>query len=372
MRTGIDAWIGGGPESVRAATLELALIAGALLAPPLAGVWIAAQPLHPYLELPGGPRAAVATEFSPVHFVGLAVFVVAVLTIIAWLIVRGRGAPKPGILGTFPWWGGLGAAMVITFWTLAWSRFEWFEPWQRHTFTPLWVGYILLIAALCHRRTGSCLLSRAPVRFLALFPLSALFWWFFEYLNRFVQNWHYVGVDSLSGFEYALFASVSFSTVLPAVLSTAEWLGSFGRVERAFAGLKAVQFSPRSASGVLLVTSGSLVALPLWPQHLYPLVWLSPLLVTAAIQHLRSHSAVLDRLAVGDWGPIFVPALAALMCGFFWELWNSRSLAHWEYTVPFVDRFHLFEMPILGYAGYLPFGVECIIAAGLLPRPRGS
>jgi hypothetical protein len=56
-------------------------------------------------------------------------------------------------------------------------------------------------------------------------------------------------------------------------------------------------------------------------------------------------------------------ACAALICGFFWELWNFKSLAHWEYAVPFVQRFHVFEMPLLGYAGYLPFGLECLVVA---------
>ena len=55
--------------------------------------------------------------------------------------------------------------------------------------------------------------------------------------------------------------------------------------------------------------------------------------------------------------------LAGLACGFFWEMWNMWSLAKWVYSVPFVDRFHLFEMPALGYAGYLPFGIECAAAA---------
>ena len=60
--------------------------------------------------------------------------------------------------------------------------------------------------------------------------------------------------------------------------------------------------------------------------------------------------------------------MAALVCGFFWELWNYRSLVHWEYSVPFVQRFQLFHMPVLGYAGYLPFGLECLALAGLLER----
>jgi hypothetical protein len=49
----------------------------------------------------------------------------------------------------------------------------------------------------------------------------------------------------------------------------------------------------------------------------------------------------------------------------FWELWNSGSLAHWEYTIPFTHRFQLFEMPLLGYAGYLPFGLECLVVVQL-------
>jgi hypothetical protein len=31
-----------------------------------------------------------------------------------------------------------------------------------------------------------------------------------------------------------------------------------------------------------------------------------------------------------------------------------------------VDKFHVFEMPILGYAGYLPFGIECVAVVGLI------
>ena len=63
---------------------------------------------------------------------------------------------------------------------------------------------------------------------------------------------------------------------------------------------------------------------------------------------------------------IFRFCLAALICGFFWELWNGYSLAKWIYAVPYVHRFPLFEMPILGYAGYLPFGLECAVVAQLI------
>ena len=64
--------------------------------------------------------------------------------------------------------------------------------------------------------------------------------------------------------------------------------------------------------------------------------------------------------------------LAALACGFFWELWNWHSLAKWIYTVPYVDRWHGFEMPLLGYAGYLPFGVTCALVLQLVGRLYGG
>jgi hypothetical protein len=68
----------------------------------------------------------------------------------------------------------------------------------------------------------------------------------------------------------------------------------------------------------------------------------------------------------GDWSGIAAAALAGLVCGFFWEMWNYDSLARWHYAVPFVDRFHLFAMPLLGYAGYLPFGLTCVLIGDAL------
>jgi hypothetical protein len=40
------------------------------------------------------------------------------------------------------------------------------------------------------KRSGRSLLTESPARFAMLWPVSAIFWWFFEYLNRYVQNWY--------------------------------------------------------------------------------------------------------------------------------------------------------------------------------------
>jgi hypothetical protein len=85
-----------------------------------------------------------------------------------------------------------------------------------------------------------------------------------------------------------------------------------------------------------------------------------------SLQVLAGQRTMFEPLRHGDWRSLWTAALAALVCGFFWELWNWQSLAHWSYAIPYVDRFPLFAMPLLGYAGYLPFGLECLAIADLV------
>jgi hypothetical protein len=36
--------------------------------------------------------------------------------------------------------------------------------------------------------------------------------------------------------------------------------------------------------------------------------------------------------------------------------------------VPLVHTFQVFEMPILGYSGYPPFGLECLAVSSMIER----
>lgn len=341
-----------------------------LVGAPLAGVALAGKPLGPYLAFPPRPLEDAPSGFSWAAFGALAAFVLAAVAPLVLRFLRARSAPPAAATpSAFPTWGWVALLWLAASWTLAWTRFPWFEPFQQHTFTPLWLGYVGVVNALTTRRAGSCLLTRAPARFAALFPLSALFWWFFEYLNRFVGNWRYAGIDDFGALEYAFFATLAFSTVLPAVASTAEWLGTFPRLHAAFKSwIPARLPRPRPAAAlVLVVTALSLAGLGVFREHLFPLVWISPALVIICLQALGGRTTVLAPLAGGDWRELVSHAAAALLCGFFWEMWNAGSLAHWVYSIPHVDRFQIFAMPLLGYAGYLPFGIECAAIAALVP-----
>lgn len=355
----------------------LALVLGL----PLLGVLFAGQPLGRYLEFP--PRTVYVEHepFSWPVFVALALLIILVLGPIllrvvnenlrrSSLLTRHSSLITQHCRSTLPWWGWLGIGWTGLWWMVAWTRIPWLAAVQEHTFTPLWLGYIVTVNAAAFARTGRCMMLHHARYFLSLFPLSAAFWWLFEYLNRFVQNWYYVGTAELSALEYFFRATIPFSTVLPAVLSTAELLTSYP----ALGLFNPIQLpSIKSASWPLLIVSClGLLGIGLWPNYLFPVVWVGPLLLVVSLQELAGRPTALSSPAQDDWRNLWVPALAALVCGFFWELWNWKSLAHWEYAIPFVHRFQLFEMPLLGYAGYLPFGLECVAIADLCLSRQAS
>ena len=131
--------------------------------------------------------------------------------------------------GTWPAHGWIGLVLIAIAWPLNWSLRGLRTHWL---FFPLWLGYCLAVDALTYRRTGTSLLARSPARYAGLFVASVPGWWLFELINARTQNWHYEGAEAFSALEYFLLASLSFSTVMPAVFGTAELARSFGWIRR--------------------------------------------------------------------------------------------------------------------------------------------
>ncbi|MFL5356083.1 hypothetical protein [Archangium sp.] len=342
--------------------VKLTVLTAMLLGLPLLGASLVGHPLSRYFEFPPRTHFVQHAGFSWTAFFLISAFTLGWVVPLLVQAVRQwrRMQVREPLPSAFPWWGWAGVVLGAGAWVLAWTRQPWFESLQAHTFSPLWFAYIAVVNALTYRRTGHCMLLERPRFFLLLFPVSAAFWWFFEYLNRFSQNWYYVGPHLTAG-EYFWAATLAFSTVLPAVLGTQEWLRSFSRLEGVFARYRLVRFGrPRLTAALVLSTSGlGLALIGLWPDQLFPLLWVSPVLILVSLQELLGERHALSEVAVGDWRLVVTAALASLVCGFFWELWNFHSMNKWIYSVPYVHRFLVFEMPLLGFAGYLPFGLEC-------------
>lgn len=338
-----------------------------LIGLPLIGAHLLGQSESLFVSFPPLTKPAEHQPFSwPVFMVYflLAVGIIAAIVTAASRISPGFESVSLPVSMHFPRWGWGALAVLIISWSLAWTRLPCFEFFQRHTFIPLWFSYIVVANGLCFRQTGKCPMLHTPVYFLFLFLLSAVFWWYFEYLNQFVRNWYYTGVD-YGPITYSIHATISFSTVLPAVYTTRIWLSETKWFKQRFDG-----FPPLRKSGsilftwvILLVTCAGLIGVSLWPDELFSLLWIAPLLILTSLQRIAGQTSIFSAMADGDWRPAISAALAALICGFLWEMWNYYSLAKWIYNVPYVHRFKIFEMPILGYMGYLPFGLECIAIA---------
>jgi hypothetical protein len=342
-----------------------------LLGLPLLGVWVAGYPVSDYLEFPPRTRYVRHEPFSWLAFMLCTLIISACLTSLMIKVFKSHRNVKPESRppGSFPWWGWLGLILGMVSWIMAWTRQEWFAAFQPHTFTPLWIAFILVINGLCYRQRGHCMMLDRPAFFLLLFPLSSAFWWFFEYLNRFVQNWYYIG-PRLSAWEYFWYATLPFSTVLPAVLSLRYGLISAPWLQQRFGHLNPLRipFPKILAILTLALSAGALAAIGIWPNVLFPLPWVAPLLIILALQSLMDERHILSGPVAGNWTPAVAAAMAALICGVFWEMWNFFSLAKWQYSIPFVHRFQIFEMPLLGYAGYLPFGLQCALIGSLLEK----
>ncbi len=357
----------------KATGIKFLITAILLVGAPLAGLVASGLSPEPYLAFPPLTRRTVPAAFRWPAFLGFAVLIAAAVIPLAVTGLRAFGRYRfgPAPRGRWPWWGTAAVLAGVLGWALAWTRFDWFAAFQPHTFVPLWLAYIVTVNALTFRRTGRCMMVQRPGHLGLLFAASAVFWWFFEYLNRFVENWYYQGA-AYGACTYTLLATASFSTVLPAVLGTRDWLMSFDLFRRGWEDWPALRPArPRLVAAVSLAAAAAgLAGIAVWPDQLFALVWVAPLIVVASLQTLFGGRHVLGEAARGRWAPIVSASAAALVCGFFWEMWNAGSLVGWTYSVPYVQRFAIFAMPVLGYAGYLPFGLECAVVEELIRPDR--
>lgn len=285
--------------------------------------------------------------------------------------------------GGLPLRGWVGLGLVAVFWSLNWGA----SGLRTHLcFFPLWLGYCLTVDAVGARLRGTSLLGRNPRLYVGLFAISVPLWWVFEAINLRTDNWYYVGREHFGDLEYFLLASLSFSTVVPAVLGTAEIVAGSRWIERCRDGPR---WDPAGTRGRALFVTGlvMLVLVLAWPRFFFPLVWISLFLAVEAVNRRLGYRTLSEFTRRGDWRPVIALAAGALPCGLLWETWNYLSYPKWRYQVPFVDFWRVFEMPLLGYLGYLPFALEVFalvhlvfgllglgrtsyVLRGLCPQPR--
>lgn len=266
-------------------------------------------------------------------------------------------------------------ALIVTIlsWFFMWGRFNVVNPIDHFTFVPLWWGFIFVLDSIVYKRNGGrSLVSVRPTTMKLLAAVSSFSWFVFEYQNFFVlSNWYYPNNEIFTNFGNISWQLLSYTTVLPAIFEFYFLLRTFDVMDKRYSSGPKIALSNGIQYILLAIGLLFLLLMGYFPDELFWMLWvgLVPALIPA--MNIGNRWTPFSEIArKGDWSYVVLIALATLLNGFFWEFWNFGSEwfhddaptnpNYWKYSVPYLDKYYLFsEMPILGYFGYLFFGIAC-------------
>lgn len=226
-----------------------------------------------------------------------------------------------------------------------------------------WWFFILVMDSINFRRRKASPLSDSVKNFLFSAFISVFVWLVFELFNLRVKNWTYHDLPA-NILERWLGYFVAYASVIPAMREISLFVQSFlskkrlalFRVRGAPALLKSWFFS-----GIILI----ILALT-WPRLFFPLGWLCLIFLLEPLNYWLKNETLLKDLEKRDWTRFWSWLLTGLVAGFLWEFWNFWAGSHWEYSLPYLNFWRVFQMPVFGYIGFLPFALEVFALYQLL------
>lgn len=273
-------------------------------------------------------------------------------TVLALVLGFLRVRPRP-----LPFYGWAGIALLA-----AAECLMFLHIWPINVyFTPIaWTAYLMIVDAMVLAAAGRSRLHAAPARLFIAGLLSIPLWLIFEAYNLRLANWTYVGVPV--NWAGALFGyGWSFATITPAILETADLIEAFGW----FKPSRPIRFS-RTSKNLMIALGLVCLSLPVaLPTHigayLFGLVWIGFIFLLDPINEGIGAASLLRDLADGRSARFCSLFVSGWVCGWLWEFWNFWAAAKWHYIFPIMEHDKIFEMPVAGYLGFLPFALECFV-----------
>jgi hypothetical protein len=220
-----------------------------------------------------------------------------------------------------------------------------------------WYPYIACLDGLLGRLRGDSWLLTRPRQLLQMFFWSTTVWLSFEALNLVLKNWGYMAVAADGWVRWGGYA-LAFATVLPGVLLTAQVLEALG----VWHNLKAKPLALEAWQPVSLLLGVALLVLPImFPRYAFPLVWGAFFFLLDPFCDLLGGPSLIARFLQGERREHLCLLAAGLICGLWWEAWNWFAISKWIYTLPVLNFWKVFEMPVLGFIGFPPFALECAV-----------
>ena len=238
-------------------------------------------------------------------------------------------------------------------------------PWWQITAmtTPLcWWGYILVVDAWLYRCQGTSLLTADRGLFALECILSIAFWCLFEGYNRLMPGWRYVNLPDELSLRFLGYL-ISFATIMPGLFLTCRLLQS----HRAFCRVRGPRVGWSRASLNLSIVVGGLfcIAPPFAPEqargYLWAFVWMGWFFLLEPINYRRGLPSIYRDWEHGDLSRTLQLFATGAICGVLWEFWNMWAYTKWIYIFPLGQNWKFFEMPLVGFLGFLPFALEYFV-----------
>jgi hypothetical protein len=218
-----------------------------------------------------------------------------------------------------------------------------------------WWSFILVVDSLNFRIRKVSLLSESTKTFLFSAFVSVFVWLIFELFNLRLKNWHYHDLPSHT-FERWLGYFIAFASVIPALREISSFIEGFLREKRL--DLFRLKITSSILKLCVFLSVLFLLLTVAWPRLFFPLVWLCFIFLLEPLNYWLKNATIIADLEKKNWTRLWSWILAGLAAGFFWELWNSFAGSHWEYTLPYLNFWRVFHMPVFGYTGFIPFALE--------------
>ncbi|MFA4903533.1 MAG: hypothetical protein WC600_12425 [Desulfobaccales bacterium] len=261
-------------------------------------------------------------------------------------------------MANFTYLANLEIIVALAGWAVGlWGMVSGREAILQYLYFFAWYPYIIFLDGFLYRLKGRSWLLNRPRDFGTMFVWSVTVWLVFEALNLVLRNWGYVAVVPVGWLRWSGYA-LAFATVLPGVLLTAEVMGALG----SFQNVKGRAFNLGSWQPVSLMVGVGMLVFPLvWPNYAFPLIWGAFFFLLDPLCDLMGGPSLIVRFAAGERRRFLNLLTAGLICGVWWESWNWFAISKWVYTLPVLNCFKVFEMPLPGYLGFAPFALECAV-----------
>jgi hypothetical protein len=218
-----------------------------------------------------------------------------------------------------------------------------------------WWSTILILDSVNYRLSGTSFLSRSFKYFLICTFISVPVWLVFELYNLALKNWSYHHLPPETGIRW-LGYFIAFATVVPALKELADLWASI--LKKKNLSLIRIPSSSPVRQGFIAAGIISLTFPIFIPKWTFPLLWVGFIFLLDPINFTHNRSSFLRDLSQNQWNRFFSWVLAGMTAGFLWEFFNFWSGSHWKYSIPFFNFGKIFQMPVLGYFGFVPFALE--------------